>query len=42
VKKELASVYEDLARDLDGYPKTIEKIFEQTQTYNHYERAQWL
>jgi NADH dehydrogenase/NADH:ubiquinone oxidoreductase subunit G len=39
--KELSSVYANLAKDLNGYPKAITDIVEQTKTYTHYERAQW-
>jgi NADH dehydrogenase/NADH:ubiquinone oxidoreductase subunit G len=39
--KELSSVYANLARDLDGYPKALTEIKEHTKTYTHYERAQW-
>ena len=39
--QEVSSVYANLARDLDGYPKALTDIVEHTKTYTHYERAQW-
>ncbi len=41
VAKELSSIYQNMARDLNGYPKALADIVEQTKTYTHYERAQW-
>ncbi len=39
--QDIPEIYAVMAKNLNGYPKAITDIVEHTQTYTHYERAQW-